>query len=386
MKSIAHDSRLPLAALGLLTLALTSTAHADLRQETDDGYLSLGGDVELNINAQNNQTASGPLFSGDAAKNHDEYDQDGRIRLTFKGEKRHADYYAKFLAQPTVKTAGKMGVDDAWLALGNDAGTQMKIGRFNAFNLFPKGQDVFVNYSGDTSDSLYRDGRGYIYQAKEARGRAGDAGQVMFSQKSGDFYAEISTLFGDRRDLFGSKTYHGYKIDPKGDAKDFFMVRPVVAWTPGPWTLAAGLETNLVSDALVDANGTDISDRHGYATRLSYDDGEWTLNANLAYMDAPDEKDFTLGLNALWNDFGLGYIHARNDIDNVSENADSDKLISMAGHYKIDTVYTSYRFSDVMSLKGMEIYPGAYYSHLRHDGSDKAVDRYGVRVRFKYHF
>lgn len=360
---------------------------AGLVFDGEAGKLAFGGDVELDINAQNTQ--SGPIFYPDDIDNSDEYNQSGRILLDVSGERTSATAnYARFKVQPLVQTDGNVGVDDAWLALGNNGGTELKVGRFEAFDLFPLGQDVFVGYSGNTSDGLYSDGQGYVYQAKEGRGRSGDAGQVLLSQRSGNFYAELGTLFGDRTDLFdGSNdggTYHGYAI---ADSKNSFIVRPVIAWNQGAWTLAAGTETNLVNDALVDERGHDISDRTGYGTRLTHAEGDWTVNVNLAHLNAHEETNSTLGLNALWRNLGVGYIHARNEIDGVNA-AGTEGSITEAGKYHVDTLYTSYRFPNLMGIENFDIYLGAYYSQVDHKEIDSLddADRYGGRLRFKYLF
>lgn len=373
--------------MGSLVLFSAMPAMAGIIHESEAGTLTFSGDVELDVNAQNTQ--EGPIFLEDEIENNDEYNQSGRILLEVAGKRTSGDKYAAFKVQPLVGTDGGMGVDDAWLAIGGrDNGLELKIGRFEAFDLFPLGQDVFVEYSGDTANNLYTDGQGYIYQAKEGRGRGGNSGQMMLSQSYGDFYAEVSTLFGDRTNLFEGDTYHGFTIDPENDAKNSFIVRPIAAWTPGPWTLAAGMEANVVDDAIVDERGDDISDRTGYGTRLSYAQGGFSINANLAYLDAHKEENLTLGLNALWHGFGLGYVHARNDIDEVKESAVEGEAISMPGTYTSDTVYTSYRFAQVLDIDNFDIYLGAYYSQIEQDetGENEEADRYGGRLRFKYLF
>ncbi|MGP9764891.1 carbohydrate porin [Halomonas sp. AOP13-D3-9] len=385
------SQRLPLRGFLIVSIAtLSSTSSiAQVFYEDESQKLTFGGDVELDINAQNTHAGEGPIFFEGDIERGDEFDQTGRILLDISGERSSpANHYARFKVQPLVQTNGDFGVDDAWLAIGSSYGLEVKIGRFEAFDLFPLGQDVFVGFSGDTSDSLYRDGQGYVYQAKEGRGRGGDSGQVMVSKRSGNLYGEVSTLFGDRTDLFDTDTYHGYRIDPDGQVKDSFIVRPVVAWSPGPWTLAAGLEANLVSDAVVDERGADISNRTGYGTRLSYNQGDWQLNTNLAYLDAYEETNLTLGFNALWRGFGVGYIHARNEIDDVKPINDEEVVFSMPGRYNIDTLYTSYHFSDVLNIENLSIYLGAYFGRIDHyqiDDLDDA-DRYGGRMRFKYLF
>lgn len=370
---------------GAAALISSMPIMAGIVYESEAGELKFGGDIELDINVQNTQ--QGPIFFEEDVETNDEYNQSGRILLEVAGERSSGFNYAGFKVQPLVGTDGNLGVDDAWLAIGNQtSGIELKVGRFEAYDLFPLGQDVFVEYSGDTANDLYTDGQGYIYQVKEGRGRGGSSGQVMLSHTQGDFYTEVSTLFGDRTSLFAGDTYHGFEVDPGGDAKNSFIVRPVAAWSPGPWTLAAGMETNVIDGAIVDERGEDISDRTGYGTRLSYAKGDFSVNANLAYLDAHEEDNMTLGLNSLWGGFGVGYIHARNDIDSVNEAAQSGDVISIPGTYTSDTLYSSYRFSQVLGIDNFDVYLGAYYSRIDHEDMDSAedADRYGGRLRFKY--
>lgn len=382
-----------LSLRGFLVISVTAfsstSSMAQIVYEDESQKLTFGGDVELDVNAQNTHSGENPIFFEGDIDRGDEFDQTGRILLDVSGERRSpTNRYARFKVQPLIQTNGDFGVDDAWLAIGSSQNLEIKIGRFEAFDLFPLGQDVFVGFSGDTSDSLYRDGQGYVYQAKEGRGRGGNSGQVMVSKRSGNLYGEVSTLFGDRTDLFDTDTYHGYRIDPDGEVKDSFIVRPVIAWSPGPWALAAGLEANLVNDAVVDERGADISNRTGYGARLSYNQGDWQLNTNLAYLDAYEETNITLGFNALWRGFGVGYIHARNEIDDVKPINGEEVVFSTPGRYDIDTLYTSYHFADVLNIEDLSIYLGAYFGRIDHhqiDNLDNA-DRYGGRVRFKYLF
>ncbi|WP_185827544.1 carbohydrate porin [Halomonas nitroreducens] len=386
MTSIKRHLPFSLAPLSI-ALSLASPVMAGMTYEGDNGSLSFAGDVELDINAYNSQEAArGSIFFAEEIETRDEYNQTGRVLFEIAGERRSTEgHYARFKAQPLLGSDGGVGVDDAWLAIGNGQGGEVKVGRFEGYDLFPL-QDVFIEHNGDTANNLYRDGSGYIYQVKEGRGRGASAGQVLISQQVGDLYAELGTLFGDRSNLFDSDTYHGFSID-RDDTKNSAILRPVLAWTPGPWTLAAGAETNVVSDAVVDERGVDISDRTGYGIRLSYAAGDLSVNLNLAYLDAHEESNATVGVNALWRRVGLGYIHADNEIGEVNPAADPE-AVTPEGNYTADTIYTSYHFPDVLGIEDFHTYLGAFYSMIDHDanGDLSDADRYGARLRLKYHF
>ncbi len=57
-----------------------------------------------------------------------------------------------------------------------------KIGRFEAYDMFPLNQDTFIEYSGNTANDLYSDGYGYIYMMKEGRGRSSSGGNFPAEQ------------------------------------------------------------------------------------------------------------------------------------------------------------------------------------------------------------
>ena len=112
------------------------------------------------------------------------------------------------------------------------------------------------------------------------------------------------------------------------------------------------------------------------------------VNVSTAYLDANQEKDFSAGVNAVWQRIDLGYIFAANDIKQYKPTTSTDNLDLGKYKYKIHTVNASYLIPNVMDMDNFNIYLGTYWSHLSRDenqggGSD---NRYGARVRFKYFF
>ena len=363
----------------LLALTMASAAHAVVETNGDFGKLSLGGDAELNLNAAN--TSPGTLMG--QSHQQDRWDMDGRLLLNFAAIKElPSGAYGQVVVQPTVSVNAGASADDAWLGFGKKAGWGMKVGRFEAYDLFPLGQDIFVEHSGDSANDLYNDGHGYIYMLKEGRGRAGKGGQVLLNQQAGNWYLELSTLIGDRTNLFANQQYHGYQVTKE---KDSLIARPVVAWKNENFKLALGAESNLISDAML-ANGESISKRNGYGLTSTWSQENLTVNANLAQMSAVEETDSTAGVNLVWQQLGLGYIYAINDIKsaNTATNADYGDLV---GKHKIHTTYASYKIPSVLELQNFDIYLGAYWSQLQPDSETVSnMDRYGGRVRFKYFF
>jgi Porin-like glycoporin RafY/Maltoporin periplasmic N-terminal extension len=356
------------------------------------GDLKIYGDVEFNMDAESRK---GSIIANQDDSN-ERWDLNGRILLGFDGiRKLENGNFAGFSAQPLADMTGSMNLDDAVFFFGHENDWKIKVGRFEAYDMFPLNQDTFVEHSGNTANDLYDDGHGYIYMMKEGRGRSDSGGNFLMSKQIDNWYFELNTLLEDGTALFNDKEYHGREIDQQ---KNVAYLRPVVSWSEGAFSMAAAMESNLVNNAYgyYDEHGrfVDQSNRTGYGMTMTWnglkndaDDGV-VLNLNTAYLDATDEKDFSAGVNALWHRFELGYIYAHNKIDEFSGVVCDDGCwIDEAGVYDIHTIHASYQIPNVMDMQNFNIYLGAYWSKLQgdHDFSSND-DRYGGRVRFKYYF
>jgi len=370
------------------------------------GDLKFYGDVEFNMDAA---SKSGSLTSMKtsankewAPGNHERWDINGRLLLGFDGYRRMDNgQFAGFSVQPLADLTGKMNLDDAVFFFGAEEDWKVKVGRFEAYDMFPLNQDTFVEYSGNTANDLYSDGYGYIYMMKEGRGRSDSGGSFLVSKTLDNLYFEVNTLLENGSTLFVDKQYHGVELD---NDKNVAYVRPVIAWQNGGFSAAAAMESNLVNNAYGyrDASGKwiDQSDRTGYGLTLTWNgqkadpEAGMVVNLNTAYMDATDEKDFTAGVNGLWRNLELGYIYAHNQIDrfntaNMNADCDDDCWIADPGDYDIHTIHASYLIPNIMKMKNFNIYLGAYASWIEahpNDGQGRNDDRYGGRVRFKYYF
>lgn len=358
-------------------IAATMTANAGISIVNNEmGRFSIAGNVELNFNYQHRESNA----SGD-----NELNQDGRVLMEFSGQKYTSNgHYVGVKAQPLFESTGNIALDDAYFEFGKQEGWAIKAGRFEAYNMFPVGADVFLDYSGDTANDLYTDGAVYTYQMKEARGRGSD-GQIMYSQSFDNLYVEFGAMMGNRSDLFNGgvgSSYHGKTID---DSKDSLLIRPVVAYQSGNFTLAGSLETNLVSNA-VTANGVDISDRTGYGLTGNWSNDELSINANMAYLEAVDENNLSVGLNAVWNGFGVGYVYSTNEYEN--------KVFSWAeGNVNTSAWYASYEFNNVLEVKDFSVLLGTYFTSVSNELDTQVQqeafaedDDFGARVRLYYQF
>ncbi|ENY5947869.1 carbohydrate porin [Escherichia coli] len=365
------------------------------------GDLKIYGDVEFNMDAASNP---GQLSMTSAWLNskpvNERWDLNGRILLGFDGiRKLDNGYFVGFSAQPLADMHGSVNIDDALFFWGKEYDWKVKVGRFEAYDMFPLNQDTFIEYSGNTANDIYADGRGYIYMMKEGRGRSNTGGNFLVSKHLDNWYFELNTLLEDGTSLYNDGNYHGHNMEQK---KNVAYLRPVIAWSPTEkLTVSAAMESNVVNNAYgyTDNKGNfvDQSDRTGYGMSMTWNslktnpENGIVINLNTAYLDANNEKDFTAGINALWKRFELGYIYAHNKIDEFSGViCDNGCWIDGKGSYNIHTVHASYQFTNVMNMDNFNIFLGAYYSILDSDswyGNDNNADeRYGVRLRFKYFF
>lgn len=147
------------------------------------GDLKIYGDVEFNMDAESNH---GLLAMTNADVNSDptneQWNLNGRILLGFDGmRKLDNGYFAGFSAQPLGDMHGSVNIDDAVFFFGKENDWKVKVGRFEAYDMFPLNQDTFVEHSGNTANDLYDDGSGYIYMMKEGRGRSNAGGNFLVS-------------------------------------------------------------------------------------------------------------------------------------------------------------------------------------------------------------
>lgn len=388
----------------LSLLGLSSIANAAIQWDTQQGQLKLYGDVEFNTDAASSKQQLSSLKQTADKKNQpadkDRWDINGRILIGLDGyrEINHSNY-AGFTVQPLADLSGDMNLDDAAFYFGQKKEWNIKIGRYEAYDMFPLGQDTFIEYSGNTANDLYEDGFGYIYMMKEGRGRSKNGGSIQLNKPFlTHFNFELNGLINNGEKMFNKSTYHGYNIDKK---KNVAYVRPVLSWKNNSVSTAIAAETNVVKNAYGyydnDEKFRDQSKRTGYGATFSWNsEGDWNasnkglkINTSFAYMNAKDEKDMTIGTNLVWEQIGFGYIFANNDIKKFNpENRIKDGHINNKGKYKIHTVNASYLINNVLDMDNFNIYLGTYYSLLDRSKShgDNTDDRYGARVRFKYFY
>ncbi len=330
-----------ISTLALLTTAAMG-ANAAISADTAQGSFTISGDVEFDNNYQ--ATTTQPTAGG-AYVDRTNIDQSGRLLVGVAGMREvGADNYISTNVQMLAGMAGGVNADDAWIAIGKKADWEVKLGRFEATNLFPAGQDTVLNHAAGVE----------VYTASAARGRSNN-GQINLSKTMGSAYFELSTNFMGKVDA-----------DSANDKNAVFL-RPVVSvGLSDSLHLTAGAEINATSDS-ADAD----NDFMGYGATLNYSADMLSVNVNYAFkdQDTNNEKDTSMGINAQYGNAFIGYVNAVNDVAGSTDP-------------EVNTYYASYKFANVMDVEDLALYLGASTS----DSKESDAKDTSVRLRVKYIF
>ena len=356
-------------------IILASASAQAAAWQSEDGRLTIGGDVEINFDVKNNKNGVG-FEEQDKTSLSD----DSRVLTEIKWKDTKADgSYITAAAQPLFKANGDIGLDDSYFAFGRENVWMFQIGRYEAMDLFPLGKDTVLSYAAG-GDGM---GNGvYFYMGKEARGRSSDAGQARIVGEFGRWTAEVSTVYGNTEYLFGSTNSNHLRSDIDiSNTSDSFMIRPAFNYLSDNGNLSVSFggewETNSNS---VTGNVTgidyDLSDRYGLSatTTLVFDDLAWNISA--AYQDAKELwKAQTFNTNIIYNAFGLGASVARNDYVEASR-VDAESW----------AVYTAYTVP-VLDFDNAEVTFALSYSETENafgtpNNNEKTT---AFRTRFNYY-
>ncbi len=265
----------------------------------------------------------GDLTSVDAAT--DTVNSGGRVELNANAALvKQGDNFVNAKATLIMGLNSTSSIDDAWIQFGNST-ADMKVGRFEAVDLFPVGKDTVLELA-----------TGAGYRASKVRGRF----------KDGEFHGAVglNAAPGLRFEL-GVMTHKNGSVEKSG-------VRPAVAYNMGDLTLRAGYESFDLDGA---GNKTGYGLSAGYA--LAKD-----AAVNVNYAKSSDLDASSVGANLVYGAAGVGYVQ--------------DKT----GATTVDTVYAAYSFP-LLGVKGASITPAISMS-----SGDTVVDKTALRVRLNYAF
>lgn len=367
-------------SLAALLVSAACGASAGELYSGDKGTMSLSGDVEYDINyVSKNQDNNGE-------SDKDTANQDGRILFEFAGERvLDNGYYAQVVTQMLGKSDGdSTKLDDAYIKFGMQDTWDVTVGRKEGIDMMPL-DDTFVADGND-------------YQLEYSRDRTNN-GAIILHGYVGGLTAEMTVLAAEDTKA-GAKDYiagtniagghDGIVMDITEDSSNPIWVRPVLSYTGGAFTVAAGMETAInVEDAPV-----------GYGAKISYAGDTMSFNLSVAstsydhkyaskvetdsvtYVGAGetvDVKTTTTNANIHFGKFMVGGFYTKFDDDG------STSRIGLTD-YTSSEVYTSYQFTNVLGMDNFNLIPAAYYEVTDFDGDTSDYDQVGLRLRIKYYF
>jgi len=203
----------------------------------------------------------------------------------------------------------------------------VKLGRFEAMDLFPVGKDTVLEEAGYSA-----------YKANALRGRMG----------SDTFHGALGLNAGA-----GVRLELGLvHSNDNGNVKGF---RPALSYNAGALTLRAGLES-------VKTVGSTQSADSGFGLSVGY---ALAADSNLNINVAKKEDDKAFGVNGTFGPLGLGLVYGKG-----ATSAD-----------KVTTVYGAYTLP-LMGVKGASITPAFSFSK----GGTGTDNQVAARVRINYAF
>lgn len=269
--------------------------------------------------------------------------QSGRVEFNI-GSKAGADMFVNARASLLAKKDGTAATDDMWVQVGSAKG-DVKLGRFEAADLFPLAQDTLINHAGN------------VYYAGALRGR-----------KDASVFHAAGTL-----NLGNGLSLEVGAIETKSLASAS-GIRPVLTYAAGPLMARVGFESGHFAPAVV---GGPTHDVRGVGATLGYDFGSFKLTGNYASgkTDSADANNNQRGfaVTAAIGGLVLGSISGKTEQPNN------------AGNEKVQTFYASYAMP-LFDIKGATITPALSTSTSKLDGRADDLKENSLRLRLNYAF
>ncbi|NML18068.1 carbohydrate porin [Azohydromonas caseinilytica] len=329
-------------------LALVSFWSAGAAYSQSPSPVAFKGDanVEVDTTHQNNDVGA---------------TQGGRVELNLMGKTTLGDAFVAGKATFLAKKDGGTATDDMWVQAGTER-ADLKLGRFEAADLFPQGRDTVLNRAGSG-----------LYRANFIRGRFGGAsGNVVH------LAGNVKLAEGVNLELGLAETRVASNL-AAGQAEG---LRPVLSYAGNGLVVRAGLEIGRLSDGGAGSGTARFADLRGLGLTASKAIGPGILNLNLAAGKA----------EGLWKSsvIAANYTVPRGPWVHL-EHGRIDPEAPGRRTEKLSTVGVGWQFS-LFGIKDAYVTPALSWSHSSADafsaglgGSGKATEK-AIRVRFNYTF
>lgn len=304
--------------------------------------------IDANIELDSTYNSGNALESNTLGSDKTGMDQSGRLELNIS-QKAGDQYFVAGRATFLAKKDSTAGTDDLWAQLGTKSAS-IKLGRFEAADLFPIQQDTVVIHA----DSGKGVGSSAVYTGNTLRGRSTNFHAAGIFTPGGPLSFELGLI--DATDsALGTTGVKG--------------VRPVVTYASGPLSVTVGAEF-----------GKYLSSRNldGFGASLGYSAGMLGLKLNLAQGKQDrdsDNKLSTFGINVLYGQFAAGIVSAKND----------QQVGKVVGDNQIQTIHASYNIP-IFGVKGASITPAISHSSNKNSITGTTSDVDAIRVRVHYDF
>jgi hypothetical protein len=316
----------------LVTFSARTTAVAAL--------LSLGG-TAFAVTYDSNIEFDNTYRSGSAVPEVNKgWSQGGRVEFNGTG-KTGADMFVTGRATLLAKQDGSAATDDMWIQVGSSR-ADIKLGRFEAADLFPIVSDTLVNHAGP------------VYYNNALRGR----GALV---STNPFHAAGTVKLGNGLSLEVGVMQSKVAGDASG-------VRPVLSYVAGPLNLSIGLEAGKYQ-------GTD-NNLNGVGATVGYNFGTVKVTANVASGKTnsalANNSKSAFAVTVATGGLALGLIAGTTD--NVA-----------GGQDKVQTGYVAYSMP-LFDIKGASITPAISTSTAKNSALNTDVQENSFRVRLNYAF
>lgn len=266
--------------------------------------------------------------------------QGGRVEFNASG-KVGADMFVTGRATLLALQSGAAATDDMWIQVGSAKGA-VKLGRFEAADLFPIANDAMVAHAAS------------VYYNNDMRGRSAFA--------TGSPFHAAGTL-----NLGSGLSLEVGVMQSKGTG-DAAGVRPVLSYASGPLNLSVGFESGKYqgSDNNVSGAGATVGYKIG-AVKLTGNVSKGKTNSALA-----NNNKSAYALTVATGGFAAGMIAG--STDNV-----------LGGEDKVQTGYVAYTMP-LFDLKGATVTPAFSSSTAKNSTLDTNVSLTGFNLRLDYAF
>lgn len=257
---------------------------------------------------------------------------DGRVELNATATAKNGSNFVSAKGTVLLKQDGTTGIDDAWIQAGTSA-VDVKLGRFEAADLFPMGQDTLVEKVAGVNG----------YTAGALRGR------TTANNGTNPLHAVVGVNAGALRAELGLFAATGVAAETQT-----YGLRPTLVYTAGALTLRGGFEN---------IKATNAADQNGYGLSLGYALSS-SSNVNVNYASNTDSKNSSVGANATFGGLGLGVVQDKNNTNSTT------------------TFYASYAMP-LLGVKGATLTPAISNSTTDQAGVASVT---AVRARINYAF